>query len=112
MERYTIAQRTQIVFLFIENHRSIINTQRAYRRFYGVRTASTGPTIRSLVDNFAEFGTVGDLRRMGRPRTGRSIEIGLIPQETLHKVMENAIKRADFCVRENGSHLTDIIFHT
>ena len=74
MERYTIAQRTKIVFLFIENHRSIINTQRAYRRFYDVRTAPTGPTIRSLVNNFAEYGTVGDSRRAGRPRTGRSAE--------------------------------------
>ena len=38
-------------------------------------------------------------------------EIDRIPQEILNKVMENAIKRAHFCVRENGSHLTDIIFH-
>ena len=36
---------------------------------HGEKTALTGPTIRSYVDNFAKFGTFGDIRQIGRPRT-------------------------------------------
>lgn len=38
-------------------------------------------------------------------------EIAAISAETLKKVMENAKKRAQLCVKEKGKHLRDIIFH-
>lgn len=45
------------VSLFHENKRSI-----------------TAPTFRSLVDNYAEVGTVGNSTRTGRPQTDRSFK--------------------------------------
>lgn len=53
-----------IVFLFLENNHSI---KLILRRFYGERTALMSLFVR-VVDNFPEFGTVGD----SRPRTGKS----------------------------------------
>lgn len=38
-------------------------------------------------------------------------EIAAISAETLPKVMENAQKRAQLCIKEKGKHLRDIIFH-
>lgn len=111
MERYTIAQRTKIVFLFIENHRSIINTQRAYRRFYGVRTAPTGPTIRSLVNNFAEYGTVGDSRRTGRPRTGRSAENIDAVRQSVEENPETSTRRRSSQLQLSDRTLRRILKH-
>jgi hypothetical protein len=38
-------------------------------------------------------------------------EIAAITTETLKKVMENAKKRSQLCIKEKGKHLRDIIFH-
>lgn len=52
-----------------------------------------------------------------QPKTLRALkrnigrEIAAISTETLNKVMENAKKRAQLCVKEKGKHLRDIIFH-
>ena len=81
MEQYTIAQRTKMVTLFLENGRSVIATQRAYRQFYRVHNAPTAHTIRAMVAKFERYGNVGDVRRAGRPRSGRSGEnIDLVRQ--------------------------------
>jgi len=39
-------------------------------------------------------------------------EINKIPVEMLHKVMENAEKRARACIQAKGGHLRDVIFHS
>ena len=52
-----------------------------------------------------------------QPKTLRALkrnirrEIAAISTETLKKVMENAKKRAQLCIKEKGKHLRDIIFH-
>lgn len=74
MQKFSITQRTKMVVLFFENGRSIIATQRAYKKFYGVRNVPTGPTIRAIVAKFEQYGNVGDVKRVGRPRSGRSID--------------------------------------
>ena len=37
MEQYSIEQRAQIVELYFSNQRSMVLTQRAYRRYFNVR---------------------------------------------------------------------------
>ncbi|CAH1986024.1 unnamed protein product [Acanthoscelides obtectus] len=46
--------------LVIENRRSVVLIQRAYRRKYCGKHAPPDNTIRRLVSNFLEYGTVGD----------------------------------------------------
>ncbi|CAH1991571.1 unnamed protein product [Acanthoscelides obtectus] len=46
--------------LVIENCRSVVLTQRAYRRKYRGKQAPSDDTILRLVSNFLEYGTVGD----------------------------------------------------
>ena len=68
MEQYTVTQRVKILIIYLENVRSIIRTQREYRRIFYVATASTAQTIRNLFNRFNQNGTVRDVRRIGRPR--------------------------------------------
>lgn len=60
MDRFTPKQRAEIVTLYIENSRSIVLTQRAYRKKYRGKKAPSDNTIRRFVSNFFEHGTVGD----------------------------------------------------
>lgn len=39
-------------------------------------------------------------------------EIRRLQPETLRRVMQNALKRANACIEQNGGHLSDVIFHT
>lgn len=39
-------------------------------------------------------------------------EIAQLEPETLRNVMQNVLKRAINCQREDGRHLKDVIFHT
>ena len=59
MDKYTIAQRAQVVKLFYENNGSIILTQRAYRRQFNVRDGPSPNTIRNIMRRFENQGSVG-----------------------------------------------------
>lgn len=72
MEKYTTEQRTQIVKFYYQNGMSIILTQRAYRRHYGIRDSPSESMIRRLIGRFEEQGAVQDRPRTGRPRTATS----------------------------------------
>jgi hypothetical protein len=39
-------------------------------------------------------------------------EIAALPQEMLERTMQDFEERLQMCVWQEGSHLTDIIFHT
>lgn len=93
MECYTIPQRAKIVQLFWEKSRSIINTQRAYRTFYGVRNVPTAPTIRAIVAKFERYGNVRDARRTGRPRSGRSVENIQLVRQSVTASPETSTRR-------------------
>ena len=71
MDKYSTEQRVQIVKLY-QNNKSIIQTQRAYRRYYGVRDAPGEFGNRSLIKRFKKHGRVHDRLRSGRPRTART----------------------------------------
>ncbi|CAH2018735.1 unnamed protein product [Acanthoscelides obtectus] len=57
---WTIEYRPVQVTMCVENRRSVVLTLRAYRRKYRGKRAPSDSTIRRLVPNFLEFGTVGD----------------------------------------------------
>ncbi|CAH1973272.1 unnamed protein product [Acanthoscelides obtectus] len=55
--------------MYIENRRSVVLTQRAYRRKYRGKQAPSDNTIRRLVPNFLEYGTVGDRQHTDTPHS-------------------------------------------
>ncbi|CAH1990248.1 unnamed protein product [Acanthoscelides obtectus] len=75
MNRFTRKQRAEIVTMYIENRRSVVLTQRAYRRKYRGKQAPSDNTIRHLASNFLEYGTVGDRQHTVHQRPRRSNEL-------------------------------------
>ena len=74
MARLTLKVKVALVSCYYENNKSIISTQRAYRRKYGTKTAPDPKTIRNIVKNFEENGSVGDKKRLGPELTVRTPE--------------------------------------
>nr|CAI5840966.1 unnamed protein product [Callosobruchus analis] len=75
MNHFTPKQRVEIVTLYIGNSRSVVLTQRGYRRKYRDQRAPCDNTIRRLVSNFVEHGTVSDRQHDVRQRSRRSTEL-------------------------------------
>ncbi|CAH2009758.1 unnamed protein product [Acanthoscelides obtectus] len=57
---YVFLKSQFTTILVIENRRSVVLTQRAYRRKYRGKQPPSDNTIRRLVSNFLAYGTVGD----------------------------------------------------
>ena len=65
MARLTLKVEVALVSWYYENNKSIISAQSAYRRKYGTTKAPDPKTIRNIVKNFEENGSVGDKKRLG-----------------------------------------------
>ncbi|KAJ4425791.1 hypothetical protein ANN_27416 [Periplaneta americana] len=74
VERLNPEQRTKLIELYFENQRSIILTQRAYRRHFHVRHCPHQTTILRLVARFRQNYSVCDRPRTGRRRSVRTPE--------------------------------------
>lgn len=74
MERYTPQERGILVTMFLSNNRSVVLTQREFRRRFPGRPTPTGQTLRRFATRLAEFGTTRDIHNRGRPRSRRSAE--------------------------------------
>ena len=72
MSRLTTDERTKLVWWSFENHKSVVNTQRAYKINYKTRDAPTSRTIGEVVKRFQEKGTVADRERCGLPKSMRT----------------------------------------
>lgn len=75
MNHFTPKERAEIVTLYIENSHSVSLTQRAYRRKYRGQQAPYDKTIRRLVSNFDEHGTLADRPHAVHHRPRRSNEL-------------------------------------
>ena len=74
MERYTIQQRIQIIECYIQSSKSITVTIRKIKAIFGVHHSISKNTVQAIADKFYQTGSVHDLPRSGRPRTGRSTD--------------------------------------
>lgn len=72
MATYDVQQRVKIVEFYYSSGKSIISTQRNYRRHFNVRTAPSDNMIRNLVSRFEEQGSVSDLPGRGTHRSVRT----------------------------------------
>ncbi|XP_023311192.1 uncharacterized protein LOC111692289 [Anoplophora glabripennis] len=93
MEQYTIEQRAQIVELYFSNQRSIVLTQRAYRRYFNVRVGPSESTINRLVANFRQQGAVRNLPGAGRRRTVHTDDNIERVQESIREDGETSTRR-------------------
>lgn len=98
MEQYTTEQRSKLVEFYFENQRSIVLTQRAYRRFFNVRTGPSAPTINRLVENFRQHGTVRHLPCTGRPRTVHT-------EENIQRVVDSVQDSPETSTRRRSAQL-------
>lgn len=69
---YTPAERSEIVELFIQSKKSIVLTQRAYRRKYPRQKAPEPKTIRAIYSKFTSTGDLSDVKRQTKARRARS----------------------------------------
>jgi hypothetical protein len=93
MERFTTEQRTRTIEFYYLNQRSIILTQRAYRRHFNVRISPSEAMIRCLVNRHHQHGSVRDLPRTGRPRLSRSAENIERVQQSVNEAPETSCRR-------------------
>lgn len=98
MEKFTTEQRVKIIEFYLENRRSIVLTQRAYIRHFGVRKPPCKQTIVDLVRRFQIHGSVSDLPRAGRPRSGRS-------QDNIQQVRESIEEEPSGSTRRRSQQL-------
>ncbi|XP_011058629.1 PREDICTED: uncharacterized protein LOC105148538 [Acromyrmex echinatior] len=125
MEQYTPRERSQIVEIYIQQNKSIVKTQRAWRKINKVKSEPSANTLYRLYERFSTDLTAPDFFLWGylkskvyvnKPRTLDELkanirqEIAAISTETLVKTMENAAKRALLAMQAQGGHLRDIIF--
>lgn len=74
MERYTPEERGIIVTAYLTNFRSVVLTQREFRRQFPHRSPPCARTIKRLAERLVQTGSTRDVARSGRPRNARSIE--------------------------------------
>ena len=93
MEQYTTEQRAQIVEIYFSNQRSIVLTQRAYRRQFNVRVAPPQSTINRLVASFRQQGAVRNLPGSGTLRTVHTFDNIQLVQESIREDPETSTRR-------------------
>ena len=74
MNRFNPQQRAEIVTIFIQKNKSVVLTQREYRKRHRNQSAPDKKTIHALSNRFEQYGTTLDSHHSGRPRTARSEE--------------------------------------
>ena len=68
--------KQQVKVDLVSWYKSMISTQRAYRRKYGTKTAPDPKIIRNFVKNFEENGSVCEKKRFGPKLTVRTPQTG------------------------------------
>ena len=120
---WNVEHRVFAVEQFFRNGDSIV-TVRLFHRKFNVRLGAIPDrnTILWWVEGFRTTGYVGipQVYRvyMNRPHTIEELklairqEIAALPQKLLERAMQDFEERLRMCVRQEGRHLTDIIFRT
>ena len=91
--------KTDIVKWFYENHKSIVNTQRAFKRNYGTKKSPSKNTIKDIVRKFEEKGSVHD---RPRPGPGRCMRTPVNVQKIRSKLEESPHRSLKRLTRETG----------
>lgn len=98
MNRFTPKERAEIVTMYIKCNRSVVATQRAYRKKYRGRSAPKSDTIRRLASNFETHGSVANRQHTNRPRPRRS-------NENIEAVQRSVAENANVSYRRRSQQL-------
>lgn len=93
MERYTVAQRIEIVKIYYKNNESIRATFRALREIYGQHNRPTELTIRNLIQKFESNGSVCDVKNPTRQKRKRIAENIDAVNQSVNESPEQSITR-------------------
>ena len=74
MEQYTPRERSQIVEIYIQQKKSIVKTQRAYKKLNNVKSAPSKNTIKRLYERFSTGDALSNPKRPNQNRPRRSDE--------------------------------------
>lgn len=74
MDRYTLAQRIEIVKIHYKNGENIAETVRKVRTAFGHHQAPSRTAIVNLINKFERLGQVSDVKTPTRARPARSAE--------------------------------------
>ncbi|CAD6998540.1 unnamed protein product [Ceratitis capitata] len=114
MDGFTPKQRAETVPLHIENSRSIVLTQRAYREKYRGKAKAPYDISPDLALQTFFCGVICKARlNANQPQTMNEIktEIDVITLEMLGKLMANAEKMSHFVIANNGYlFMNDFVF--
>ena len=75
MEQYTQRERSKIVEIYIQQNKSIVKTQRAFRKINKVKSAPSKKTIYRLYERFTTGDALANPKRPNKKRTKRSDEM-------------------------------------
>ena len=98
MNRFNPQQRAEIVTIFIQKNKSVVLTQREYRKRHRNQSAPDKKTINALSNRFEQYGTTLDSHHSGRPRTDRS-------EENIARVRESVAESPKTSTRRRVQHL-------
>jgi transposase len=85
-------ERVAVVRLLSECNGSLAEVQRRFKKIFPRQSISKA-TIKSINNKFDETGSVHDMKRSGRPLTGRKEEMVNCIQEKIKKSPRNSIRR-------------------
>ncbi|XP_058982446.1 uncharacterized protein LOC131804096 [Musca domestica] len=74
MNKYTPRERSEIVEIYIQQERSIVKTQRAFKTLKNVRSAPSKNTIKRLYEQFSTGKALSNPKRPYKSRPRRSAE--------------------------------------
>ena len=74
MEQYTPRERSEIVEIYIQQNKSIVKTQRAFKKLKNVKSAPSKNTIKRLYEKFSTGEALSNPKRPNKSRPRRSAE--------------------------------------
>lgn len=92
-EKITTEERVKIVEFFFESQKSVVSTQRKFRRHFHKRNAPARTTIMAIVRRFQTSGSIDDQKRTGRPLTARTETNKRRVSRSVRRKLETSIRR-------------------
>ena len=92
MQQYTPRERSEIVEIYIQQKKSIVKTQRAFKNLKNVRSAPSKNTIKRLYEKFSTGEALSNPKRPNKSRPRRSAEnIANIPKTPFSAVGHGSV---------------------
>ncbi|KYN43117.1 hypothetical protein ALC56_02492 [Trachymyrmex septentrionalis] len=85
MEQYTPRERSQIVEIYIQQNKSIVKTQRAWRKINKVKSAPSANTLYRLYERFSTGEALTNPKRPNKVRPRRSDDIIALVQASVQR---------------------------